>query len=76
MSGNAPGGQGVCPVPGRPARRPVSARLERYLPLRAELRHRAGDPEGADAAYAAAIALSGNAAEREALERRRRRRPR
>jgi RNA polymerase sigma-70 factor (ECF subfamily) len=54
----------------------ASARLERYLPLhaaRAELRRRAGDPEGADAAYARAIALSANAAERDALERRRRR---
>jgi RNA polymerase sigma-70 factor (ECF subfamily) len=50
------------------------ARLERYLPLhaaRAELLRRAGDP-AADAAYASAIALSENAAERSALERRRR----
>ncbi|MGH2944932.1 MAG: hypothetical protein ACRDPC_01445 [Solirubrobacteraceae bacterium] len=49
-------------------------RLDRYQPLqaaRAELLRRAGDPAGADAAYAAAIALSGNAAERAALERRR-----
>jgi RNA polymerase sigma-70 factor (ECF subfamily) len=50
------------------------ARLERYQPLhaaRAELRRRVGDTAGADAAYAAAIALSSNEAERNALERRR-----
>ncbi len=50
-------------------------RLDRYLPLhaaRADLLRRAGDAAGADAAYAAAIALTGNAAERVALERRRR----
>jgi RNA polymerase sigma-70 factor (ECF subfamily) len=50
-------------------------RLGRYQPLhaaRAELRRRAGDAVGADAAYAEAIALSGNAAERAALQRRRR----
>jgi RNA polymerase sigma-70 factor (ECF subfamily) len=49
-------------------------RLERYLPLhaaRAELLARAGDG-AADDAYARAIALSENAAERSALERRRR----
>jgi RNA polymerase sigma-70 factor (ECF subfamily) len=49
-------------------------RLERYQPLhaaRAELLRRAGDP-AADAAFARAIELSGNAAERSALERRRR----
>jgi len=53
----------------------ADARLERYLPLhaaRAELLHRAGDAAAADAAYARAIELSGNAAERSALERRRR----
>ena len=50
-------------------------RLDRYQPLhaaRADLRHRAGDPDGAVAAYAEAIALSDNNAERAALERRRR----
>ncbi|HEX2084684.1 MAG TPA: sigma-70 family RNA polymerase sigma factor [Solirubrobacteraceae bacterium] len=50
-------------------------RLDRYLPLhaaRADLLRRAGDAAGADAAYAKAIALSGNAAERAALEERRR----
>jgi RNA polymerase sigma-70 factor, ECF subfamily len=50
-------------------------RLERYQPLhaaRADLLRRSGDAAGADAADAAAIALSGNAAERAALERRRR----
>jgi RNA polymerase sigma-70 factor, ECF subfamily len=49
--------------------------LPTYQPLwaaRAELLRRAGDLEGADAAYARAVALSGNAAERAALERRRR----
>ena len=53
----------------------ADARLERYLPLhaaRAELLYRAGDAAAADAAYARAIELSGNAAERSALERRRR----
>jgi RNA polymerase sigma-70 factor, ECF subfamily len=50
------------------------ARLDRYQPLhaaRAELLRRAGDRAGADAAYARAIALAGNARERAALERRR-----
>jgi predicted RNA polymerase sigma factor len=45
-----------------------------YQPLhaaRAELLRRAGDATAADAAYEAAIALSGNASERAALERRR-----
>jgi RNA polymerase sigma-70 factor, ECF subfamily len=49
-------------------------RLARYQPLhaaRAELLRRAGDP-AADAAFARAIELAGNAAERSALERRRR----
>ena len=49
-------------------------RLDRYQPLhaaRAELLRRAGDAAGAEAAYAQAIALSGNDAERAALERRR-----
>jgi RNA polymerase sigma-70 factor, ECF subfamily len=49
-------------------------RLDRYQPLhaaRAELLRRSGDPAGAGAAYARAIALSGNARERAALERRR-----
>ena len=53
--------------------------LPRYQPLfaaRAELLRRAGDHEGADAAYAEAIALSGNAAERAALSRRSGRRSR
>ena len=48
--------------------------LTGYQPLwaaRAELLRRAGDDEGADAAYSQAIALSGNEAERAALERRR-----
>ena len=48
--------------------------LDAYQPFwaaRAELLRRAGDRAGADAAYAQAIALSGNAAERAALERRR-----
>ena len=36
-----------------------------------ELLSRAGDPSGADAAYAEAIALTANEAERAALERRR-----
>ena len=52
------------------------ARLDRYQPLhaaRAELRRRAGDAAGADAAYESALALTDNAAERAALERRRRR---
>ena len=51
------------------------ARLDRYMPryaARAELMRRAGDAEGADAAYATAIALAGSDAERAALERRRR----
>jgi RNA polymerase sigma-70 factor (ECF subfamily) len=50
-------------------------RLDRYQPLhaaRAELRRRAGDAAGAEAAYAEALALTSNAAERAALERRRR----
>ena len=49
-------------------------RLARYQPLhaaRAELLSRAGDLSGADAAYAEAIALTANEAERAALERRR-----
>ncbi|HEX2088101.1 MAG TPA: sigma-70 family RNA polymerase sigma factor [Solirubrobacteraceae bacterium] len=49
-------------------------RLERYLPLhaaRADLLRRAGDAAAADAAYARAIELSENAAQRAALERRR-----
>jgi RNA polymerase sigma-70 factor (ECF subfamily) len=49
-------------------------RLERHQPLwaaRAELLRRAGDPEAAGAAYERAIALTENAAERAALERRR-----
>ena len=49
-------------------------RLARYQPLyaaRAELLSRAGDAPGADAAYAEAIALTANEAERAALERRR-----
>jgi RNA polymerase sigma-70 factor (ECF subfamily) len=52
-------------------------RLERYQPLhaaRAELHRRAGDAAAADAAYARAIELSGNAAERAALAARRARR--
>jgi RNA polymerase sigma-70 factor (ECF subfamily) len=51
------------------------ARLERYQPLhaaRAGLRRRAGDERGAAAAYAEALALTSNPAERAALERRRR----
>ena len=50
------------------------ARLDRYQPLhaaRAELLRRAGDAAGADAAYATAIALEANPAQRAALERRR-----
>ncbi len=53
----------------------ADARLERYQPLaaaRAELLRRTGDLAAADAAYAEAIALSDNSAERAALERRRR----
>ncbi len=53
------------------------ARLERYQPLyaaRAELLRRAGDAPGADAAYARAIALTDNEAERAALQRRQTRR--
>jgi len=49
-------------------------RLDRYQPLfaaRAELLRRAGDAAGAAAAYTQAIELSGNDAERAALERRR-----
>jgi RNA polymerase sigma-70 factor (ECF subfamily) len=49
-------------------------RLERYQPLhaaRAELLRRAGDRAAADAAYARAIELSGNEAERAALASRR-----
>ena len=52
----------------------ADTRLRRYQPLyaaRAELLRRAGDAAGADAAYAEAIALTGNEAERAALERRR-----
>jgi RNA polymerase sigma-70 factor, ECF subfamily len=52
----------------------IDARLERYQPLhaaRAELLRRAGDVAAADAAYEAALALTSNAHEREALERRR-----
>ena len=48
--------------------------MEGYQPLaaaRAELLRRAGDLDGADAAYAEAIALSANAVERRELERRR-----
>jgi RNA polymerase sigma-70 factor, ECF subfamily len=48
--------------------------LDRYQPLhaaRAELLRRSGDVAGAEAAYAAAIALTANDAERAALERRR-----
>jgi RNA polymerase sigma-70 factor (ECF subfamily) len=51
-------------------------RLDRYQPLhaaRAELLRRAGDHDGADAAYATAIALAPSEAERAALERRRNR---
>ena len=50
-------------------------RLDRYGPLaaaRADLLRRTGDIEGADAAYARAIELSENPAERAALERQRR----
>jgi RNA polymerase sigma-70 factor, ECF subfamily len=50
------------------------AELERYVPLhaaRAELLRRAGEGAAADAAYARAIALSGNAAQRAELEARR-----
>ena len=49
-------------------------RLDRYQPLyaaRAELLHRTGDRRAAHAAYARAIELSGNARERDELERRR-----
>ena len=48
-------------------------RLDRYQPLhaaRAHLLRRAGDAAGARAAYRRAIALTANAAERDALERR------
>lgn len=54
----------------------VDERLERYQPLhatRAELLARAGDADGAALAYRRAIELTGNAAEREALEARSRR---
>jgi RNA polymerase sigma-70 factor, ECF subfamily len=53
----------------------ADARLERYQPWHAaiaELRARAGDASGADAAYERALALTENDAERAALERRRR----
>jgi RNA polymerase sigma-70 factor (ECF subfamily) len=49
----------------------VDERLDRYQPLhaaRAELLARAGDTDGAAEAYRRAIALTGNAAERRALE--------
>ncbi len=49
--------------------------LERYQPLHAanaDLLRRSGDPDGAARAYERAIALTGNAVEREELERRRR----
>jgi RNA polymerase sigma-70 factor, ECF subfamily len=49
------------------------ARLDRYQPLhaaRAELLRRAGDPDGARAAYRRALELTANAAERAALARR------
>lgn len=51
-----------------------SGALERYVPLhaaRAELLRRVGDRDGADAAYARAIAASGNATQRAGLEARR-----
>ena len=54
----------------------VDERLERYQPwhaTRAELLARAGDLDGAASAYAKAIELTQNAAEREALEARSRR---
>lgn len=55
----------------------VDERLDRYQPFhatRAELLARAGDTEGAAAAYRRAIELTSNAAERTALEARSRRR--
>lgn len=55
----------------------VDERLDRYQPFhatRAELLARAGDAEGAAAAYRRAIELTSNAAERAALEERSRRR--
>jgi RNA polymerase sigma-70 factor, ECF subfamily len=54
----------------------VDERLDRYQPFhatRAELLHRAGDPDGAAVAYRRAIELTQNAAERQALETRSRR---
>jgi RNA polymerase sigma-70 factor, ECF subfamily len=56
------------------ARVEADQRLERYGPLqaaRADLLRRAGDAEGADAAYARAIELTANGAERRALARER-----
>jgi RNA polymerase sigma-70 factor, ECF subfamily len=53
---------------------PLDGELENYQPLhaaRAELLSRAGDAEGAAAAYERAIALTANAVERAELERRR-----
>lgn len=55
----------------------VDDRLDRYQPLhatRAELLSRAGDADGAAAAYRRALELTSNAAERSALEARMRRR--
>jgi RNA polymerase sigma-70 factor (ECF subfamily) len=54
--------------------RRASGELERYAPLhvaRAELLRRCGDAAGADAAWARAIELTGNAVQRAELERRR-----
>ncbi|MDQ6525862.1 sigma factor [Nocardioides sp. LHD-245] len=54
----------------------VDGRVDRYQPwhaTRAELLARAGDAEGAEIAYRRAVELTASAAEREALEARRRR---
>jgi RNA polymerase sigma-70 factor (ECF subfamily) len=62
------------PAAGLALLEPLVAELERYQPLHAahaELLSRAGDAEGAAAAYERAIALTTNAVERAELERRR-----
>jgi RNA polymerase sigma-70 factor, ECF subfamily len=68
LADGAPAGLGILDALG------ADPRLERYQPLhaaRAELLRRAGDHAAADAAYARAIELSGNDAERAALASRR-----
>ena len=68
------GGHGRRPRAAGASRRARRPGLDAYQPLhaaRADLLRRAGDHEGADAAYARAIALSDNEPQREELARRR-----